>query len=169
MACWCDGPTMVDKECPCGARWRAPEHWTMCPYCGRDLRLPVAREGRPYDLWFYDRGEEYEETRYVGPFTDVAEARDCASEEPDGRVRRCRRVPPPDGSVDAEDLRERLDQNPESLVANDNWAKWDDSIVELEPGAQEALDEWARKYIRLDVYECEPDGPVTVSPREVEE
>src|SRR5690606_29252156 len=42
MACWCDGPTMVDKECPCGARWRAPEHWQHCPYCGYDLRLPVS-------------------------------------------------------------------------------------------------------------------------------
>lgn len=58
MACWCDGPTMVDKECPCGARWRAPEHWQHCPYCGRDLRLPVARVWRHEEPPAF-KGEQY--------------------------------------------------------------------------------------------------------------
>ena len=104
-----------------------------------DLKWCVRQEPDPtgeYDI------------RYLGPFDtrDETIAAMDGDEDYAETILRCRPVKAPIPSAESvvDDL--NADTSVFAEIA-DTWGNWDSDIAILRPGAQEALDEWAAKFI----------------------
>jgi hypothetical protein len=120
-----------------------------------------------YPLWCIDRGTDYAEAQYLGPFDTPEEAQarcDGADEEDDvteWNIRRCRRATFIDVGLGSEVdyLCERLEERASENPPDGGWADWEDELVEhVSRDAEVALRDWAAANLKLRIFICEP-GP----------
>jgi hypothetical protein len=119
-----------------------------------------------YPLWCVDRGHEYGEVQYRGPYDAEAEAVTARDDDGAGVVRRCRRVLASelDGIGWAYDrLAEELDDQARggevASVLPEAWGDWEDEVVTARDGAREAFREFVDRWFTVDAYVCEGDEP----------
>lgn len=115
-----------------------------------------------FPLWtvIFDRMSE---EGYAGVWGTRGEAeafveesrRDGETREP--TIERCRRVRPSEVlHYDLDRMVEEWDESPEPLSAR-TFARWEDEIVTLKPGAEEAFREWMDKFVDVSMHEPEPE------------
>lgn len=114
-----------------------------------------------YFLWCVDNGEPTDEARYKGPFGKRTQANKIARDLGGHHlVRRCRVTKIPSKLLQSayETLVEGVQEDmAEGEVPQNAWADWGDDLLDVLPGAEKGLMEWARRYLVAKVYICEGD------------
>jgi hypothetical protein len=156
-----------------------------CPKCGGDcdrieVDIGVGVQCGPWQCmscaWSQDGEEEWpllcEDSCDLMDEMRYRVLRDYERPQEGKRVRRCRRMKASaflGTTIDAEALAEQYNEHIGDggpCFAGEHFANWDDEIVTATAGADEALREWADKWLDVRAWEVEPNPPETSGPGE---